>query len=230
MKNNIWLVDYCRHQLGRPYWFGTFGTLGSEKLFQAKQNQYENHYPPKKFTKESFVKQYGKKVHDCAGLIKGAIWSDSFDDPNPSYKSSEDYGADKFFTNATAHGTMDTFRDIPGMLVFKGTDKKKSHVGVYIGNGKVIEAKGHTYGVVESQTSNFKYWAQCNLIIYENAAPAPTPEPKPEPNTYTVKKGDTLWAIARSHKINLKDLIAANPQIKNPNLIYPGQKITIPIK
>ena len=234
MKSNTWLVDYCKHQVDRPYWFGTFGTVASASLYKSKCNQYPNQYPPKKFTKESFTKQYGQKVHDCAGLIKGAIWSDSFDDPNPSYKASEDYGANKFFTNATKNGTMDSFIDMPGILVFKGTDKSKSHVGVYIGNGKVIEAKGHSYGVVESSVSGFKYWAQCNLIVYENAAPAPAPdpkpEPKPEPNTYTVKKGDTLWAIARAHKVMLKDLIAANPQIKNPNLIYPGQKITIPIK
>lgn len=232
MKNNKWLVDYCKAQVGRPYWFGTFGTVASLALYKSKSNQYPKEYPPKKFTKESFTKQFGQKVHDCAGLIKGALWSDSIDDPNPKYKASEDYGANKFFTNASKNGSMDSFIDMPGILVFKGTDKKKSHVGVYIGNGKVIEAKGHNYGVVESSVSGFKYWAQCNLIVYENAAPAPapTPEPKPEPNTYTVKKGDSLWSIARSHKVSLKDLIAANPQIKNPNLIYPGQKITIPSK
>ena len=45
---------------------------------------------------------------------------------------------------------------------------------------------------------------------------------------YTVKSGDTLWDIARAHGVSLQSLIAANPQIANPDLIYPGQKINIP--
>lgn len=45
---------------------------------------------------------------------------------------------------------------------------------------------------------------------------------------YTVKKGDTLWGIAKRYGVTLSALIAANPQIKNPNLIYPGNQVNIP--
>lgn len=46
--------------------------------------------------------------------------------------------------------------------------------------------------------------------------------------TYTVQKGDTLWKIAVRYQIGISELIAANKQIKNPDLIYPGQKVYIP--
>jgi len=44
---------------------------------------------------------------------------------------------------------------------------------------------------------------------------------------HTVVSGDTMWAIARKYDISLSDLIALNPQIKNPNLIYPGEKVRV---
>lgn len=45
---------------------------------------------------------------------------------------------------------------------------------------------------------------------------------------YTVKTGDTMWKIASKYQVGVSEIISQNPQIKNPNLIYPGQKITIP--
>ena len=50
-------------------------------------------------------------------------------------------------------------------------------------------------------------------------------------NTYhTVKSGDSMWKIAVKYETGLSEIISANTQIKNPALIYPGQKITIPQK
>ncbi len=46
--------------------------------------------------------------------------------------------------------------------------------------------------------------------------------------TYTVCSGDTLWAIAQRCGVELQAMLAANPNIKNPNLIYPGMEVTIP--
>ena len=46
--------------------------------------------------------------------------------------------------------------------------------------------------------------------------------------TYTVKEGDTLSGIAAKYGVELDALIAANPQIKNPDLIYVEDKVTIP--
>lgn len=47
-------------------------------------------------------------------------------------------------------------------------------------------------------------------------------------STYTVQKGDSLSKIAKAHDLSLSAVIKANPQIKNPDLIHPDQKITLP--
>lgn len=46
--------------------------------------------------------------------------------------------------------------------------------------------------------------------------------------THTVKRGDSLWKIAVSYEVGLSEIKAANPTIKNYDLIYPGQIINIP--
>jgi LysM repeat protein len=57
---------------------------------------------------------------------------------------------------------------------------------------------------------------------------APTPAPAPTPTTYVIKAGDTLSTIASEHGLSLDQLLAANPDITNPNLIKQGQQIIIP--
>ena len=47
--------------------------------------------------------------------------------------------------------------------------------------------------------------------------------------THTVVKGDTMWKIAVKYQVGLSELKSANPHIKNPALIYPGDVITIPV-
>lgn len=55
----------------------------------------------------------------------------------------------------------------------------------------------------------------------------PAPRPVPTGSTYAVRKGDTLSGIAAKYGISLNAIERLNPQIKNPNLIYPGQVIHV---
>jgi spore coat assembly protein SafA len=50
----------------------------------------------------------------------------------------------------------------------------------------------------------------------------------PAPGTYLVQSGDTLSGIAEKFGVSLSALEAANPQVSDPNLIFPGQVLTIP--
>lgn len=47
--------------------------------------------------------------------------------------------------------------------------------------------------------------------------------------TYTIRQGDTLNSIAARHNTTLQAILAANPQITNPDMIRPGQTIFIPV-
>ena len=46
--------------------------------------------------------------------------------------------------------------------------------------------------------------------------------------SHTVVSGDTMWKIAVRYQVGLSEIKVANPQISNPDLIYPGQVLTIP--
>ena len=69
-----------------------------------------------------------------------------------------------------------------------------------------------------------------------SAVPSPAPAEKrarsapqePARRVHVVQPGDTMWDIARSYGVELNVLIAANPGIRDPRLIRPGQEIVIP--
>ena len=104
----------------------------------------------------------------------------------------------------------------------------------YVSAGKVTFTVTHF--------SNFAFAEKASPVI---PTPTPTPStddsgddggssaesPKEEKVTvaveYTVVKGDTLSKIAKKNNLSLQALLALNPQIKNPNRIYPGQKIVV---
>ncbi len=48
-------------------------------------------------------------------------------------------------------------------------------------------------------------------------------------DAYTVEKGDSLFIISNKYKVNLLDTIDANKQLADPNLIYPGDQINVPV-
>lgn len=65
---------------------------------------------------------------------------------------------------ASVSGTIDTMPDNPGLAVWKD-----GHIGVYIGNGEVIEATGTSKGVVKTKLSerSFTHWLKIEYINYD---------------------------------------------------------------
>lgn len=163
-KTNEGLAAFAKEHLGAPYWFGTFGQKSSRKLYKAKKKQYPKEYTWKYKNHQPGVlpaKQRGVRVFDCSGLIKGYLWTK--EDGTIKYNASQDLPVSRLFQSSPLSGTIDTMPEKIGVLVFA-----PNHVGVYIGNGKVIDAKGHATGVIQTNLSDrhFTHWGYCPWIEY----------------------------------------------------------------
>lgn len=80
------------------------------------------------------------------------------------------------------------------------------------------QAKGLTVdGIIGPRT-----WTA--LMAYLGGA-----QPTPTPILYTVQAGDTLWSIAQRYGTTVDEIVALN-NIANPNLIFPGQVLSIPVQ
>lgn len=201
MKTNLGLVEYCKAQLGLPYWYGTFGQVATQGLLRQKSAQY-----PSQYKWNDFTEQYGKRVHDCVGLIKGYLWCDS-PTSTPIYNAKQDKNVSGMLANCSVKGNISTMPNELGVLVFMD-----GHVGIYIGNGKVIEARGHLYGVVETKLKERKWtkWGKLDWITYNT--------------TKLFEEGDELEALdylVKHGRITNKDLALKKlDTVKDENWIF----------
>lgn len=165
-KTSEGLVLYVKQQLGKPYWYGCFGQISSEKLYLQKKKQYPNEYEWECKNNQTDVSpaiQLGVRVFDCSGLIKGFLWTDEHG--TIEYNRSQDLSASRFYEMSPCKGEISTMPDIKGLLVFA-----KNHLGVYIGDGLVIDARSHAIGTVQTQLKSrpWTHWGYCPFIEYSN--------------------------------------------------------------
>ena len=107
----------------------------------------------------------GGRTTDCVGLIKGYGWLNA-EDLSIQYASNgmPDTGANQMYYAATESGPISTIPEIPGLAVWVD-----GHIGVYIGNGEVIEAMGTYYGVCKTQLTSgrWTHWLKVPYINYD---------------------------------------------------------------
>lgn len=157
MKKVEYLIKYANAQVGRPYWSGTYGQIADAALLAYKRQQYPKNYPQP--GNPAFTSQYGNKVHDCNGLVNGARECDTPDSkpnkyPDPYYSVKGLYDACKTKGTLTLGLSL-----LSGTLLFRNNF---GHVGIYDGEGNVIHAKGHKYGVVKEKYNvyDWQYFGQ----------------------------------------------------------------------
>lgn len=94
----------------------------------------------------------------------------------------------------------------------------------------VAAAYGTTVYAIRAANPGLGWWLYAGQVLCIPAgytAPAYYP-PQTSGSTYVVVRGDTLGEIAVRYGVSLRNLLAVNPQIWNPSLIYPGQVINLP--
>jgi hypothetical protein len=171
------LIEKFRQALDND-WGYIWGTAGV-KWTQAKQDAA---------TREQTVK-YGSKwighyVADCSGLFSWAF---------KQLGSTMYHGSDTMFRKyTTASGTLSAGKRMDGqelkegtaVFVWKEAEKKYSHVGLYIGDGYVIEAASTQSGVIKSKASNkrWTHWGELKDVNYEGGD-------EPVPKGYAIVTG-----------------------------------------
>lgn len=74
---------------------------------------------------------------------------------------------------------------------------------------------------------SFEFWEVIDQDSVDLKPVGQSGETQVQPLWHTVVKGDTLWALSRTYETTVDELVALNPAIRNPNLIYPGQKVRV---
>lgn len=183
---------------------------------------------------------------DCAGLIKGILWG-WCGDPNKVYGGAG-YACNGVPDSGNLIGlckdvSTDFSTIIPGEIV-----SIPGHVGVYVGNGMVIECTpkwkdcvqqtwlgntGHTSGNYRMWDKHGKLpWLDYSTVVKENEKVIPAEATSTEDIyegeviTYEVVRGDNLTKIAKKFSTTVEQIAHLN-NLSNPNVIRVGQKLVI---
>lgn len=159
-------LELVKSKVGCGYAWATQGETLTEQLLRSFVQQWgEGKYY---FDGYSAEKWLGKECFDCSGLIVWAL---------------QQLGLIR--TDLTADGLYRICEPIsraalePGDLVFyQNSNGYKTHVGVYMGNGRVIHARGTAYGVVETEMfSSFTAFGRLKVFPPKQEKPHWAEEP-----------------------------------------------------
>lgn len=187
------LVAFVISMIGMPYWYGTCVYMCSTSILNSKAKQYPSHYGSSRMAKYKQAIEKKMVCMDCVGMIKGFFWTNGgagvLDYINGGEKFTNKYASngcpDKSANGmleyckkqGCKHGKIATLPDVPGILLFS-----PGHVGVYVGGGYAVEARGFNYGVVKTRVKDRSWteWAYMpeSLLKYDLGADDSVPSKK----------------------------------------------------
>jgi cell wall-associated NlpC family hydrolase len=192
--------DWCLQRVGNPYIYGATGQTCTPAYREARAKQYPSYDAkirkncPRLSGKASTCKDCkwadldtgkGKLAYDCAQFTRwcmNAVGISLVSGANSQWQK----------TKWQEAGGIDTIpRDRMCLVYREDDDGKKHHTGVYLGDGYIVHAKGHDYGVVKELLGNprFTHWG-IPVGLYESA-----PEHK------TIRKGDRGVLVSELQKL-----------------------------
>lgn len=172
---------------------------------------------------------------DCVCFIKGILWGWNAD-------TTKEYGGAKYKSNgvpdvstegmiAMCHDVSSDFSSITaGELVYMS-----GHVGVYVGDGKVIECtpkwtnnvQYSNLGNLGYKTGNYRNWLKHGKLPWIDYSGAQvTPGPQSTGVYHNVVKGDTLYGLGRKYEVDWRSIAKLNG-IRAPWIIRVGQRLRI---
>jgi len=146
------------------YWAGTYGQIGTDALWSSKSNQtgITDWYARWQSAK---AKGIGKRVADCVGVDKYARWVTV--SGSVPYDKYTDLNQEMLFdlnkTLGLANGLISTLPEQEGLVVWR-----QGHMGIYLGNGLVKEAKGGAYGIIVTklESGSWTHWFVNPFVDY----------------------------------------------------------------
>ncbi|MEE1504996.1 MAG: hypothetical protein UGF89_12235 [Acutalibacteraceae bacterium] len=192
-KNSTDLVIWCKTaEVNKEgYVYGAFGQVCTYEYLDQQANMYpgdEEAGGPMRIAGERWL---GKRVYDCIGLIKSYGWyNQEADAIEYGTNGMVDFSANTIwdYVEDGDSGEIDDIPEIPGIAVCMD-----GHIGVYIGNGEVIEAQGTETGVVKTQLENgsWTHWMKIPGIKYPEDE-AMVPISPTEPNVPDINTSDPV--------------------------------------
>lgn len=198
-KISVWVAQYYKEcQYTGKYDIWQYASDGSVSGISGNCDM--NYLYNEDIIKESETDTSDKKtIDELAEEVIDGKWGDGEDRKTKLEKAGYDYDA-----------VQDRVNEILSRPKKSITEVAKDVIDGKYGNGetrkKKLEAEGYNYDTVQ---------AKVNQLLGAEVT-----------KTYTVKSGDTLSGIASKYKTTVAKLVKDN-NIKNANLIYPGQKIVI---
>lgn len=144
-------VSLVTSKVGCPYVWGTQGEILTNDLVKSLISSFGNeHY-------SNYQSKLGQQSFDCSGLV---VWALRYMNIIPK---TADYTASGIYQ--TLCYPVDRTELRSGDLVFVQNNGYINHVGIYIGNGEIVHAKGKNYGVVrESLGTRFNLFGRLKAL------------------------------------------------------------------
>lgn len=157
-------IDRVRSRVGQGYIYGAyFDRIISEEYIQQKAKQYPRQYTDKYISQSR--KWIGVLAGDCVGLIKAAYWERLDGKVIYKYLDRADLSANGMYQAANVKGLISQMPDVAGLAVHY-----PGHIGVYVGNGEVVESRGVDYGVVVTRLKDrpWENWLEVPYVDYSD--------------------------------------------------------------